>query len=44
MIRQESLLSKLYTLFAEQFLEHGEVWEELAKEEKQHANWLKQLY
>ena len=44
MIRQESLLSKLYTLFAEQFLEHGDVWEELAKEEKQHANWLKQLY
>jgi len=44
MIRQESLLSKLYPLFAEQFPEHGEVWDELAREEKKHANWLKQLY
>ena len=44
MIRQESLLAKLYTLFTEQFPEHGEVWDELTKEEKKHANWLNQLY
>jgi len=44
MIKQESLMAKLYTLFAEQFPEHGEVWNELVKEEKKHAGWLKQLY
>lgn len=44
MIRQEFLLAKLYTLFAEQFPTHGEVWSDLVKEEKKHAIWLKQLY
>ncbi len=44
MIRQESLLAKLYKLFTIQFPEHEKVWDELAKEEKKHANWLNQLY
>ena len=44
MIRQESLLEKLYTLLAEQFPEHSGVWKYLAGEEKKHAIWLKQLY
>lgn len=44
MTRQESLLAKLYTLLAEQFPEHDEVWNNLAQEEKKHATWLKQLY
>lgn len=44
MIRQETLLAKLYMLFAQQFPKHREVWNELAKDEKNHANWLKQLY
>lgn len=43
MIKQESLLAKLYKLFAEQFPEHRETWSELAAEEKKHANWLRQL-
>lgn len=44
MTRQESLLAKLYTLLAEQFPEHDEVWNNLAQDEKKHATWLKQLY
>ncbi|MFW6011900.1 MAG: ferritin family protein [Desulfosalsimonas sp.] len=44
MIKQESLLAKLYGLFAEQFPEHREVWKELNREEENHANWLRQLY
>ena len=44
MIRQESLLADLYTLFKEHYSEHSEVWGNLAKEEKKHAVWLKQLY
>lgn len=44
MISQETLLAKLYTLFSEQFPEQGEIWNDLVKEEKMHANWLNQLY
>ena len=44
MIRQESLLARLYSLFAEQFLEHSEVWNGLVEEEKKHAAWLEQLF
>jgi rubrerythrin len=44
MIRQELLLAKLYTLFAEQFTEQSEIWDDLANEEKKHASWLKKLY
>lgn len=44
MTRQESLLAQLYTLFAGQFPEHAELWRDLAREEKKHAIWLKQLY
>lgn len=44
MIRQEALLAKLYMLFVEQFPKHREVWNELARDEKNHANWLKQIY
>ena len=31
-------------MFNEQFSEHGEIWNDLVKEEKNHATWLKQLY
>jgi rubrerythrin len=44
MVRQEYLLADLYTLFKEEFPEHSEVWNDLAKEEKKHAVWLKQLF
>ncbi len=44
MIRQEFLLAKLYTLFTEQFPEQGEIWDDLAKDEKKHAGWLNQFY
>ena len=44
MIKQEVLLARLYTAFAGHFPEHAEVWYDLVKDEKQHANWLNQLY
>ena len=44
LVRQETLLAKLYTLFAEQFPEHAQAWSELAIEEKKHASWLQQLH
>ena len=44
MIKQESLLAKLYTLFAKQFPDYSELWTALAKDEMQHAKWLGELY
>jgi len=44
MVKQEKLLFKLYTLFAAQFPQHAQLWNELAKEESKHASWLTQLH
>lgn len=44
LIKQEKLLARLYTIFRDKFLEHGDFWGKLAKEEHYHAKWLEQLY
>ncbi|MCK5509784.1 MAG: hypothetical protein KAI50_14820 [Desulfobacterales bacterium] len=44
MCKQELLLAKLYAIFADQFPEHKDFWQELAKDELQHAEWIKKLY
>ena len=44
MYKQEILLAKLYKLFAVQFPDHKDFWKDLAKDELQHAGWIKRLY
>jgi len=44
LIKQEKLLSRLYTIFCDKLPEHRDFWEKLAKEEHQHSKWLVQLY
>jgi len=44
MCKQELLLAKLYEIFADQFPEHKAFWQDLAKDELQHAEWIKKLY
>ena len=41
---QELLLAKLYNIFADQFLDHKDFWQDLAKDELQHAEWVKKFY
>lgn len=43
LIEQESLLSKLYGLFARQFPEQGEFWTKLSREEERHARLIEKL-
>ncbi len=44
LIEQEAILAKLYSVFAEKFPEHNVFWKKLAKEERQHASWVKQIF
>jgi len=44
MDKQELLLAKLYNIFADQFLDHKDFWQDLAKDELQHAEWVKKFY
>lgn len=44
MCKQELLLAKLYKLFADQFPDHKDFWQDLAKDEVRHAGWIKRLY
>ncbi|CAG36353.1 ferritin family protein [Desulfotalea psychrophila] len=43
LIEQETLLQRLYTIFAEKLQNNKDLWLGLAKEEEKHAQWLKQL-
>ena len=43
LIQQETLLSKLYAHFAEQFPRHATFWENLSREEQRHANLIEKL-
>jgi len=43
MVTQEKLLSRLYTLFAQQFPNHAEFWGKLSKEEENHAKLIEKL-
>ncbi len=42
--KQESLLARLYQVFADQFPDFSDFWQELMKEEEQHAEWIKKFY
>lgn len=42
--KQEILLAKLYKIFAVQFPDHKDFWQDLAKDELRHAGWVKKLY
>lgn len=44
MHRQEILLARLYDIFSAKFYEYGAFWNDLAKEERKHAEWIKKLY
>lgn len=44
MCKQELLLARLYKIFAVQFPDHKNFWQDLAKDELQHAGWIKQFY
>lgn len=43
MLKQETLLAKLYRTFAQKFPGYEELWNKLAREEEKHAGWLDQL-
>ncbi|MFA6282950.1 MAG: ferritin family protein [Desulfurivibrionaceae bacterium] len=43
MLKQETLLAKLYQIFAKKFPVYEKLWHKLAREEKKHAGWVKQL-
>ncbi len=43
LIQQETLLSRLYALFSEQFTEQKEFWGKLSKEEERHAKLIEKL-
>jgi len=42
--KQELLLASLYEIFADHFPDHKDFWQELAKDEQKHAEWIKKLY
>jgi len=42
--KQEILLAKLYKIFAVQFPDHKDFWQDLAKDELRHAGWVKRFY
>lgn len=43
MLKQESLLARLYQAYAKKFPEYKQLWAKLAREEKKHAGWIEQL-
>jgi len=43
LVAQERLLSKLYTIFAEQFPNYADFWAKLSKEEENHAKLIEKL-
>ncbi|HIJ89839.1 MAG: rubrerythrin family protein [Desulfobulbaceae bacterium] len=43
MLRQETLLARLYQIFSRKFPEHADFWNKLARDEEKHAGWLEQL-
>jgi len=43
LVAQERLLSKLYTIFAEQFPNYAAFWTKLSKEEENHAKLIEKL-
>jgi len=44
LVEQETLLSRLYGIFAHQFPRYKEFWEKLSKEEERHAKLIEKLY
>jgi len=44
LFNQEILLAKLYKIFAVQFSDHKDFWQDLARDEERHAAWVKRLY
>ena len=40
----EEALSLLYEEYAKTFSSHRDLWSKLAHEEKEHANWIRELY
>lgn len=44
LFKEEMLLAKLYKLFAVQFPDHKDFWQDLKKDEVRHAAWVKRLY
>jgi len=44
MVKQELLLGRLYTIFADRFPALEKTWLEMAREELKHAEWVKKLY
>ncbi len=44
LVRIEETLSEMYTLFAQRFQEHHDMWSRLAEEERGHARWIRDLY
>ena len=44
MARIEEMLNQHYSGYAEKFLEYQKFWNQLAKEELEHAQWIRQLY
>ena len=42
-VKQEFLIGKLYKLFSYRYPEYKAFWTEMAKEEHQHATWIKRL-
>lgn len=44
MLKQESMLAKLYQTFAIKFPEYEALWNKLAREEEKHAGWVEQLH
>lgn len=43
MVRKEELLSELYAVFSVRFKEFEPFWDKMAKEELEHAAWLRKL-
>jgi len=44
MEKQELMLSEVYQIFAKKFPDYCDFWNELSKEEKDHASWIKGLF
>lgn len=42
--KQELLLARLYKIFADQLPDHKDFWQDLAKDELQHAEWIKKFH
>jgi rubrerythrin len=44
LVRHEEAIGRLYALFARKFPEHAAFWRSLAREEMEHAEWIRVLY